>query len=297
MASEQLEGLRTMLSGAPIDPGAAPTDWRAGIDLVGSITPLAEGTRVEVVDAGGVPAELVRPADGADVDGTAALYLHSGGYGFGSITSHRPMASHLAAAVGAPVLLIDYRLAPEHPYPAAVDDALAAWRWLVAEGHDPARTGVAGDSAGGGLTLVLATRLREAGAPLPGALACLSPWCDLTGTSPTLEANRATDVVLSPELLAVCAANVAGTTPLDDPGLSPRFADLSGLPPMLVQATDGEILVGDARGTVAAARAAGVDVTYDERPGLLHDWHLFADLPEARQDLARVGEFLRAHLA
>lgn len=295
MASEQLEGLRGLLEASPMDPAGPPQRWRDAIDMVGAMGTVADGVTVEVVDADGVPAELLRPSPaGPDA---AVLYLHSGGYNFGSITSHRPMASRLAAAAGVPLLLIEYRLAPEHPFPAALDDARTAWDWLRRRGLTGDRLAVAGDSAGGGLTLVLATALRDEGEDLPAALTALSPWCDLTGTTPSSTENAGTDAVLSPALLATCAANYAAGRPLDDPRLSPRFADLSGLPPLLVQATDGELLVDDARLVVDAAASAGVDATLEVRSGLLHDWHLFAgSVPEADEDLATVGAFLRQHL-
>lgn len=296
MPSEQLEQLRAMLAAAPIRADAPVEEQRAGMAMIGSLIPLAEGATVRPVDAGGVPAELVRPAEQTAPAGAVVVHLHSGGYCIGGPDSHRPFATRLANAVGAPVLVPDYRLAPEHPHPAALEDARRAFEWVLGH-HRPELVVVSGDSAGGGLAVALACALRDAGAPLPAAIACLSPWTDLTGTAPSMTANAATDVVLIPATVEVWAASYVGDRSRTDPAISPLHADLSGLPPMLVQATDTELLVDDATRLAERAEAAGVDVTLEVRPGLVHDWHLFAGMiPEGDEDVARVAAFLRSHL-
>src|SRR5512140_922332 len=179
MASPELNTIIGMLKARPVSPNPSVEEMRAGLDMLASVFPVAADVALEPVDAGGVPAEWVT-APGVSGD-RVILYLHGGGYVVGSIRSHRELASRLSRAAAARVLLIDYRLAPEHPHPAAVDDATAAYRWLLSRGISPARVAVAGDSAGGGLTVATLAALRDAGHPLPAAGVCLSPWVDLEG--------------------------------------------------------------------------------------------------------------------
>ena len=224
------------------------------------------------------------------------LYLHGGGYSVGSARSHRALIAHLGRATGAPVHVPEYRLVPEHPHPAAVDDALAAYRALRAAGHEAQRIAVAGDSAGGGLAVSLVLRLREAGEELPGSVGLISPWIDLTLTSPTLDANTRTDAMLSPGWLHETAADYrAGADPAD---LRPLDADLTGLPPVHVVAATGEILLGDADALVQRLQEAGAPHTYDRVPGLWHDYVLYAGLMAAADEsVARLGAALRADCA
>src|SRR5690606_3662417 len=178
MPSEALENIITMLNTQAAERGDAEmtlAQWRQAYDGLGALLPMVEGVDVQPVDADGIPAEWIGAGDGPVV-----VYLHGGGYCIGSLDSHRPMLTHLAAATGGRVLAVDYRLAPEHPHPAALDDACAAYRWTLDQGVDPGRTVMAGDSAGGGLTLATLVALRDAGAPMPAAGVCLSPWADLT---------------------------------------------------------------------------------------------------------------------
>lgn len=296
MPSDAIEQLKVMIAATVVTPEMPLVDQRAGIDGIGQLIPLADGTTVEPVDAGGVPAEVVRPPgrEGPPV----LLHLHGGGYVIGSAASHRPFASRLAAGLGAPVLVTDYRLAPEHPYPAALEDTLAAWQWLAAGSGDPARLALSGDSAGAGLAVTLLCRLRDAGRPLPAAAALVSPWVDLTGTAPSITRNADRDVMLRADTLAWWARSFAGDVPLDDPVVSPLHGSLAGLPPLLVQHTDAELLADDADRLVAAAGAAGVDVTATVAADLVHDWHLFAGVaPEADEAVAAMAAFLRSHLA
>lgn len=294
MPSPELQLLRSLLAANELTPDSPVADWRTAIDGIGTLVPPATGVVTEVVDAGGRPAEVHRPAAGAPV--RAILLLHGGGYAIGGPASHRPLATHLAAAADATVVVLDYRLAPEHGCPAALDDAAAAWEWLLARDEvAPATAAVVGDSAGGGLALALLTRLAAERGPLPGAVALLSPWVDLRGTAPSLTGNDPTDVVLSPALLERWAAWYRGDLPADDPRVSPMLGELSGLPPTLVIATDTEILLDDATGVTAALGQAGVDAHLEVHADLFHDWPMYAGmLPEADAAVARVAEFLRS---
>ncbi|MFG2730545.1 alpha/beta hydrolase [Streptomyces canus] len=263
------------------------------LNLLSRIALLPRGTRVVTVDLGGRPAERIGQP-GAD-DNRAVLYLHGGGYTFGSPTTHRALAAHLAVSAGAPVYLLDYRLAPEHPYPAAVDDAAAAYRALLDSGIGPQRLAVAGDSAGGGLTLALMTRLRETDVPLPTSLALISPWVDLTLAN--VRDDRR-DPLLRVALLRSCAAHYgAGRAGARTPEISPLFADLTGLPPMLVHSADGEILLAEVERLVKRAEAAGVSVAYRRLERMWHVAHLHAGLVTASTAAVHeIGAFLRGSL-
>jgi len=242
------------------------------LDLSTRMTPLAEGVEVRTGELAGRPTEVLVPRDGDA--GRAILYLHGGGFTIGSPATHRALATHLAAASGATVHLLDYRLAPEHPFPAALDDAVAAYRELLTRGADPSRTVLAGDSAGGWLALAAACALRDAGDRLPAALGLISPWLDLLGSA--WPADR-TDAMLRPAWLRRCA--VAFTA--DAPG-APVFAlldaDLTGLPPMTVHVGSEEILLDDAVRLARAARAAGVPVELRRLDGLWHVAHASAGM-------------------
>jgi monoterpene epsilon-lactone hydrolase len=225
------------------------------------------------------------------------LHLHGGAYVMGSARTHRGLAAALSRTSHAQVLLPDYRLAPEDLHPAALDDALAAYRWLVEDrGFPPARIAVSGDSAGGGLGLSLLYAARDAGLPLPACYVGLSPWTDLAGTGGSLEELDDIDPWLSADLILPAARAYAGTTALEDPLVSPLYGDLEGLPPMLIHVGSDEILRDDAVRLVERARAAGVDASLGLFPGL---WHVFQafPLPESRASLREIGAFIRRHTA
>jgi acetyl esterase/lipase len=245
----------------------------------------------EPVVASGVPAEWIVPA-GVE-PGRAILFLHGGSFNSGSIASHRTLAGNVALACRARSLLIDYRLAPEHPFPAAVEDTVAACEWLLAQGIAPGQLVVAGDSAGGTLTLALLIHRRDHGRPLPAAAVCLSPAPDLTFSSESWTFNARRDVMLDArkERQAV-EIYLRGADPRA-PLASPCYADLRGLPPLLIQVGSQEVLLSDAEKLAAKARAAGVDVTLEVWPGMQHEWQFAANLmPEGRRAIARVGEFV-----
>jgi acetyl esterase/lipase len=226
------------------------------------------------------------------------LYLHGGGYAAGSCRTHRALAGRLALASQSPVLVLGYRLAPEHPFPAALEDATSAVRWLVDQGISPDRLALAGDSAGGGLALATTIALRDEGVPLPAALVCFSPWTDLALTGESFLTRAKVDPLISREgCLFYVAAYVGGRDPRL-PLISPLYADLRGLPPLLVQVGDYEVLRSDSVRLAESAREAGVDVTLEVAAGMWHVWQVMAGLmPEAQQALDRAGAFLNQCLS
>ncbi|NRQ37698.1 alpha/beta hydrolase fold domain-containing protein [Nonomuraea sp. NN258] len=240
---------------------------------------------VRSVNAGGVPSLVLTPGPERPV---TLLHLHGGGYALGSAYGYRAMTGALCVATGAAALLPEYRLAPEHPFPAAVDDAVRAYRWLLDRTADPAALTVLGDSSGGGLTMSLLATLRRQNLPFPGRVVLLSPWLDLTCR---LLAEAGPSAVLT--LCLECADHYLAGHPADDPLLDPLAADLSGYPPMLVQVSAGDPLVTDARRLAEHARAHGVDVELDLYPIDAHVFHHFwSFLPEAATALSRIGAFV-----
>lgn len=275
-ASGDLATIRKVTSRAPAYPKPDDITW-------------------ETVDAGGVPAEWVIPADCEP--GRAIVYFHGGGYATGTIEAHRGLCSHLARATRARVLNVDYRLAPEHRFPAAVDDAVAAYRFTVSAGFAPASTALGGDSAGGGLVLGTLVALRDGGDPLPGTAFCVSPWTDLTMSGASLETKRDEDPLVRFSILELMADAYLGDGDRRSPTASPLFADLAGLPPLLVQVGGAEILLDDATRFAERARAAGVDVTLEVWDDMIHVWPVFADmLPEGREAIARIGAYVDQRL-
>ncbi|MCP4658209.1 MAG: alpha/beta hydrolase [bacterium] len=259
--------------------------------------PPVEDLNLEPIDAGGVPAEWIDATERREAAGETErrmLYLHGGGFVLGSITSHRHLVARISRASAARCLAIDYRLAPEDPFPAALDDAVAAYRWLLDHNVDPARLVVAGDSAGAGLGVIAMTVVRDQGAPLPAALVCISPWTDFEGNSDSLERNAELDPIVQREGLIKMAKLYLGDTDPHHPRVSPRAADLRGLPPTLIQVGESETLLDDALGLAEGAGAAGVEVELDLWPEMIHVWHHFAGrLKEGRQAIDKVGEFVR----
>jgi len=252
-----------------------------------------EGVETEAVSCDGVPALRVSPPGGAADEGTVVLHLHGGGYTMGSARGAVDLASRLAEAVGGWALVPDYRLAPEHAFPAALDDVAAVYGWLLHE-HPSARVIVSGEDAGGGLAIALAVRLRDAGEPLPTALHVVSPYCDLTVTSPSASAMPSADPWMNRDRLRVLAASYIHSGDPEDPLISPIRADLHGLPPLLIQAAADEALADDARGLAAAAEAAGVDVTLELVDDSVHSFVLFGFLPEAQAALAALATHANA---
>lgn len=255
-------------------------------------------TGVETVETrlGGVPASRITAPQ--SVRGRHILYLHGGAYVTGSAVIYRHITWRFAVAAEANLAAINYRLAPEHPFPAALDDATAAWHALLDEGADPRHCAVMGDSAGGGLALALALRVRDQGGPLPAAIVALSPWTDLAITGESPRVNAVLDPVLnSADLVPLASQYVDGADPRN-PYASPLYGDPRGLPPTLLQVGSDEILRDDSERMAERMRKAGCDVTLEIWPRMPHVWHGFAPvLPEARSAILRVGEFIRSRTA
>jgi acetyl esterase/lipase len=271
-----LMAMRKMMSRAPAYPQPDDITW-------------------EPVDAAGVPAEWVIPDDCEP--GRALVHFHGGGYATGTLESTRAVCSHLARATRARLLAVDYRLAPEHPFPAAVDDAVTAYHFAISEGHAPGAIALCGDSSGGGLALATLIALRELGDPMPGTTICMSPWTDLTLSGSSLQLNRDADPMVSAATLALMADAYLGEVDRRSPTASPLFADLAGLPPLLVQVGAGELLLDDSTRFAERAQAAGVDMTLEIWDDVFHVWHAFADLlPEARDAIARIGAYVDQRL-
>ncbi len=253
------------------------------------------GLKVETVTAGGRPADRLTFADHAD-DGVL-LYLHGGGYAVCSPFTHRALAANLGRASGLNALVPDYRLAPEHPFPAAVDDAVAVYRGLLEAGTPPERIAIAGDSAGGGLTLATMLSVRDAGDPLPGAAALISPWTDLAVTGESVKTRQKDDPMLYRSGLIEHAEMYLGDGDRKHPLASPLYADLSGLPPLIIHVGTAEILLDDATRLAERATAAGVDVSLHLYEDMMHVWHYFEGmLPESGAAIEQIGQFIKANI-
>ena len=251
---------------------------------------------VEPVGVGGVTGEWVS-APGAS-ERRAVLYLHGGGYMIGSTRTHRLPMFHLSQASDARVLVLNFRLAPEHPFPAAVEDAVAAYRWLLTQGITPGDIVIGGDSAGGGLTLATLVALRYMGDPLPAAGMSHSGWTDLANTGGTFATKAEEDPLIDKETVDAMAAAYLGDRSRTTPLASPYYADLRELPPLLMQVGEAEVLLDDTLRTAERARDAGVDVTLTRWEAMPHVWQVFVSfLPEARQSLDECGAFIKKHMA
>ena len=250
--------------------------------------------RSERVSAGGVDGEWVSPAN-APKD-KAILYFHGGGFRIGSVTSHRDLIARIALGSGCRVLAINYRLAPEHRFPAALDDALAAYGWMLDRGLMPANIAFAGDSAGGNLALAAMLGLRERGLPLPISAVLMSPWTDLAATGASYVTRAEADPIHQrPMILALAKNYLGGQGDSCDPLVSPLYADLTGLPPLLIQVGDRETVLDDSVMFADRARGAGIDVTLEVWDCMIHVFQMF-ELPEARQAIASIAGFLNRHL-
>ena len=276
--------------------GRAPLEYQRFLfnEVAPRLTGKVPGVRREPADIPGIHAEWLIPEMEAG-DG-ALLYLHGGGYVNGSAASHRGLASRIALAAGCRALAIDYRLAPEHRFPAAVEDAAKAYRWLLTQGYAPEKTVIGGDSAGGGLSVAVMVFLRDAGGPLHAAALLLSPWTDLEVTGESCRTVGRQDPMLSPWLLKKYARLYLGGQDPRHPLASPLHADLRGLPPMLIQVGTCEILLDDALRLAAGAEKDGVEVRLEVEEGMFHVWQYFAPLvPESREAVERLGRFARGH--
>ena len=296
MASDELTAIIELLRAQPTADADFPAR-RANMEAATSVWPVPDGVTVEPVDAGGVPCEWVAAA-GVATD-RAILYVHGGAYTTGSLVTHRRHVAQLSAAAGARVLNVDYRLAPEHPHPAAVDDAVAAYRWLTgAAGIRPDRVVLSGDSAGGGLAVALLLALRDADDALPAGAALISPWTDLTFSGASHDSRLELDPMCSRTSLTPSAEAYVGSGDPKAPLISPAHADLAGLPPLLIHVGDHETLLDDSTMLAERAAAAGVDVELLIAPEMIHVWHVFAGMvPESDVALAALGGWIEGTLA
>lgn len=292
MPSPQHETVVQMLQARPSPENPTIEESRAGFEQLAAMFPLASDVKSEAVDAGGVPAEWVRVPESRD--DRVIVYVHGGGYVLGSLNTHRELVSRIARASEATVLNVDYRLAPENPFPAAVEDSTAAYRWLLGTGQAASRVAIAGDSAGGGLTLATLLALRDAGDTLPAAGVCLSPWTDLEGTGASAQPGGADDPLLELAGLVAMGSQYAPGDKARHPHAAPLYGDYAGIPPLLIQVGTREILLDDATRVAKRAQTAGVDVELEPWDGLIHVWQLFGPaVPESEQAVARIGEFVR----
>lgn len=264
---------------------------RANMDALTANAVMPENVAFEAIDIAGLAAEWVRPA-GADPS-RALLYLHGGGYVIGSIASHRGLVAQIAAKAGITALIIDYRLGPEHPFPAAVEDAVLAYDFMVQGGVRGDSVWIGGDSAGGGLTFATLLALREAGKALPAAAFALSPWVDLECRLPSMTERVAVDPMVQPEGLRQMAALYLGGADARAPLASPLHADLAGLPPVLVQVGTAEVLLDDSLQICERIRQAGGQAELQTFDDLMHVFQAFAPMvPESNEAIARIADFL-----
>ncbi len=294
MASPQLEPIIQMLRSRPIREEGTIQETRQEFEMLGTIFPTAADIKREPASADGVPGEWISAP--SSTDAATIFYLHGGGYTIGSVNTHANMVSRICRASGARAFSLDYRLAPENPFPAAVEDATKAYRWLLGQGIRPESIVISGDSAGGGLSLATLLALKAAGDPLPGAAVLLSPWTDLLATGESMKTRKAADPMINPDLAIQGATQYHGDTPASDPLVSPLYGDYHGLPPMLIQVGDAEVLLDDSTRVAEKAKAAGVDVTIEVWDEMIHVFQVFPMLPEAQQAIDRIGEFVKQHV-
>jgi len=292
MAGAEITKLKQILREKALPPGAQVTleQRRKGMEKVAF--KVADDVVVETVTVAGQGAEWLR-APGTNTQ-RAILYLHGGGYVMGSPNTHRSLGGEISRAAQAAVLMVDYRLAPEAPFPAAVDDGVAAFQWLIDHGFTPQNLAIAGDSAGGGLAAATLIALRDRKLPLPKAAVCISPWSDLTCTNESYKTRAAADPMVTPDGIGnMAGVYLQGADP-KTPLASPNFADWRGMPSLLIHVGRDEVLLDDSIKLHEKAKAAGVDSTLEIWDDMLHVWHAFHPmLPEGKQGIERVGRFLR----
>ena len=296
MTIAQLDALVSLLRSRPRPANLTIPEMRGRYLKLAELLGGAPDARCQPIDADGVPAEWVA-APGVD-ESRAILMLHGGGYAIGSIATHRRLAYDVSAAAGARVLLIDYRLAPEHTFPAAVDDAVLAWRWLLAQGLCASRLSLVGDSAGGGLVLAALVALRDQGVALPGCAVAISPWVDLEMRGASIAGRALVDPMVSEEGLHAYARLYLGGADPRSPLASPLHATLAGLPPVLLQVGSAEVLLDDALRIAERLHTAGNDVRLSVWPNMPHVFPFFAPiLSEGRDGCSEIGGFIRARTA
>jgi len=280
---------------AQADNNATLQQQRATLEKSARYLPMPRHVDVKRTTAGNITAEWLRPVGATD--NRAILYLHGGAYTMGSCTTYRALAARLAIASQTPALLPEFRLAPEHPFPATLEDGVTVYRWLMEQGIAPQKIVIAGDSSGGSLAVALTVLLRDKNIALPAAITCMSPWADLELTGDSLATRTQVDPLCSLAGSQYHAAQYVGKHDARAPLVSPIHADLHGLPPILIQVGDCEILLSDAIRLAERARADGVEADLEIWDGMWHVWHLFTRfLPEGRRAIEGIGAFVRNHL-
>jgi epsilon-lactone hydrolase len=291
MSDPEIDAIRAILAASPRPSGLA--ERRERLDALGRHYPIPAEFRLERIEANGVAAEWsTSPA--AD-PARAILFLHGGGYISGSIESHRPLATAIGRAAGARTLALGYRRAPEHQFPAALDDVMSGYRFLLELGFAPGHVAIAGDSAGGGLTIALMVAARDRGVPLPSCGWCISPWVDLENTGATMSTKAAVDPLIQKPYLMELAKSYLGAASPRTPLASPLYADLTGLPPVLIQVGSAETLLDDSVRLAGALGSADDVVTLEVWPDMIHAFPLFhQQVAAARRALERAGHFIRS---
>jgi acetyl esterase/lipase len=296
VSQQQRDAVDQLLRDAPLDLGGEVAEQRIIFEEMMAAIPVPAEVTTSSAILSGTPVVNVEAAD-ADSE-WVIVYLHGGAYAIGTAASSVGLASDLARRVGARLVSVDYRLAPEHPHPAALDDAVAAYRGLLDSGVAASAIAIAGESAGAGLAAATLVALKHAGLPQPTGAVLMSPWADLTLSGDSISAKAAVDPALTPEGLRRRAIDYTADRDPTADLVSPIFADLTGLPPLLIQAGSHEILLDDATRFASRAAAADVAVTLEVTPGVPHVFQGFAAmLDEGDAALTRAGQFLRAHLA
>ncbi len=289
--SDALERVVKALAARPSRQDLTWAQRRAGMEAMQNVLWLPDDVSCEPDMAGRVPVEWI--ATPGVEPARVVFYLHGGGYALGSINTHRHMMQRIARATEARVLGVDYRLAPEDPFPAAVEDSVTAWKWLLEQGVEASRCAIAGDSAGGGLTVATLLQLREQGLAMPSAAVALSPWVDLSGSGESVQTKAGEDPMVAAEALQLMSqAYLDGADPKTELA-SPLFADLAGLPPFLIQVGTAEILLSDSTRLAEKLEAAGVAVALEEWEDMIHVFQSFPMLAESGQAIDRIGDFIR----
>jgi acetyl esterase/lipase len=296
MASPQAEAIKaTLVDFAAGLQGTELPEMRAAYSTFAGLGTEPDGVTWSEVDAGGVPALWADAAGGAT--DRVLQYVHGGGYVIGAAHYYRNLTGHLAKAIGCRVLNVDYRLAPEHPHPAPVEDSTTAYRWLLEQGLEPGHLAVAGDSAGGGLTVATLLSIRQAGLPQPAAAVPISPWVDMEATGESMTANAERDVLVAGDMIKGMAEAFLQGKDARDPLAAPLHADLKGLCPLYIQVGSDETLLDDSTRLAERARQAGVEVRIDVFPEMQHVFQMaVGNMPEADEAVARIGEWLRPRL-
>jgi acetyl esterase/lipase len=270
-------------------------EQRRALEGFAKLSILPRKIKIQPLHVGNLAAEWI--SVGNTLEDCAVLYVHGGAYNIGSLNTHRDLAARISKASHVKTLLIEYRLAPEHAYPAAIEDVVLAYRWLLKNGYSPHNIVIAGDSAGGGLAIATLVSLRDGGEPLPSAAICLSPWTDLARTGESMKTHIQVDPFLTPEWLEFMARHYVGNNNPRMPLISPIYADLHKLPPIFIQVGSDDILLSDSIRLAERAREAGVVTTLDVWENMWHVWHFFAGkMPEGNHAMNQAGNYIHKNL-